>query len=143
MSFSSTFSNLSLPCTPSVSVLCLLHHKSHAPSRTHHSQQLYKTKKDVTEDQRERKELTKRNIPLHREREMKGRKSSRTLLRGGRGEGSYCHGFSLAQIQSLAAICEALIPPLQPWDSIGKADHSLHYFYKASGSQHPFPDEVN
>ncbi|KAE7997860.1 hypothetical protein FH972_002459 [Carpinus fangiana] len=91
---------------------------------------------------RERKELTKRIISLEREREMKGRKSSHTLLRGGRREGSYCHGFSLAQIQSLAAICEALIPPLQPSDSIGKADHSLHSFYKASGSQHPIPDEV-
>ncbi|GMI73542.1 hypothetical protein like AT4G28570 [Hibiscus trionum] len=60
------------------------------------------------------------------------------LLRGGRRKTPYTHGFSSAQIQSLAAICGALIPPLPPPDQAS----SLHAFYKASGAEPPVPDEV-
>ncbi|PON34186.1 Long-chain-alcohol oxidase [Trema orientale] len=70
--------------------------------------------------------------------------SHHTLLRGGRRETSYSHGFSSAQIQSLAAICEALIPPL-PLENLNNGNpvgKSLHSFYQASGSQYPIPDEV-
>ncbi|MBA0640179.1 hypothetical protein Goklo_023143 [Gossypium klotzschianum] len=62
------------------------------------------------------------------------------LLRGGRRKTTYTHGFSSAQTQSLAAICEALIPPL-PLDSAHQAS-SLDAFYKASGAEPPLPDEV-
>lgn len=77
---------------------------------------------------------------------MKGRQSSHPLLTGAkRREGGYGHGFSSTQIQSVAAICEALIPPLS-WESINKDnpdDQALRSFYRASGSQPPLPDEVN
>ncbi|KAK8631048.1 hypothetical protein V6N13_079813 [Hibiscus sabdariffa] len=63
------------------------------------------------------------------------------LLRGGRRKTGYTHGFSSAQIQSLSAICEALIPPL-PLDSPAHHPSSLHAFYKASGAEPPVPDEV-
>ncbi|KAF8027704.1 hypothetical protein BT93_E0580 [Corymbia citriodora subsp. variegata] len=67
------------------------------------------------------------------------------LLRGGRRERKYSHGFSPAQIQALAAICETLIPSVS-LDSINPKiphdDPALHGFYSASGSQPPAPDEV-
>lgn len=67
------------------------------------------------------------------------------LLRGGRRERRYSHGFSAAQIEALAAICETLIPSV-PLDSINPRiphdDQALHGFYSASGSQHHVPDEV-
>ncbi|XWS47006.1 hypothetical protein CRYUN_Cryun14cG0116800 [Craigia yunnanensis] len=68
------------------------------------------------------------------------------FLRGGRRKSSYTHGFSSAQIQSLAAICETLVSPL-PLDTINNKDNSadqaaLHAFYKASGAEPPIPDAV-
>ncbi|GFP82934.1 long-chain-alcohol oxidase fao2 [Phtheirospermum japonicum] len=57
------------------------------------------------------------------------------LLKGGRKRrecSSYSHGFSPSQIQSLAAICQTLIPPLQ----LGDDDNDD--FYKSSG-----PDEAD
>lgn len=84
---------------------------------------------------------------------MEGRESScHPLLRGGRRESKFSHGFSPAQIQSLAAICEALVPPLSLEDTINNNnnnkeespdDQALHSIYRASGSQPPIPDEVN
>ncbi|BFG42918.1 hypothetical protein CerSpe_291920 [Prunus speciosa] len=83
---------------------------------------------------------------------MEGRESScHPLLRGGRRESKFSHGFSPAQIQSLAAICEALVPPLSLEDTINNKkkkkeespdDQALHSIYRASGSQPPIPDEV-
>ncbi|KAK3193487.1 hypothetical protein Dsin_024797, partial [Dipteronia sinensis] len=64
------------------------------------------------------------------------------LLRGRR-KSSYSHGYTSAQIQSLAAICETLIPPL-PLETINKEfadDQAIISFYKASGSHPPIPDE--
>ncbi|KAK4848792.1 hypothetical protein QYF36_017392 [Acer negundo] len=76
---------------------------------------------------------------------MEGRESHpHPLLRGGRRESSYSHGYTSDQIQSLAAICETLIPPL-PLETINKEfsdDQTILSFYKASGSHPPIPDEV-
>ncbi|KAI7742682.1 hypothetical protein M8C21_029850 [Ambrosia artemisiifolia] len=51
----------------------------------------------------------------------------------------YVHGLSSSQIQSLAAICQAFIPPITPPSN---ANQHLHLFYSASGSQSPLPHEV-
>ena len=77
------------------------------------------------------------------EREIKKmRRECDPLLRGGRREGKYTHGFSSAEMQSLASICEVLLPPL-PLNSIeGQPSKAVQSFYQASGSQHPIPDEV-
>ncbi|OMO58799.1 hypothetical protein COLO4_34372 [Corchorus olitorius] len=69
------------------------------------------------------------------------------LLRGGRRKSSYSHGFSSAQMNSLSAICETIIPPLSlplPLDALNNKEKSaaLHAFYKASGADPPLPDEV-
>ncbi|OWM62763.1 long-chain-alcohol oxidase FAO2-like isoform X2 [Punica granatum] len=76
---------------------------------------------------------------------MEGESECHPLLRGWKKEvRGYSHGLSSAQIQSLAAICEAVIPPL-PLDSMSKelsSNEAVCSFYNASGSQHPIPDEV-
>lgn len=51
---------------------------------------------------------------------------------------SYTHGFSSAQIQVVAAACDALLP-----SSISTStDASLQSFYQSSAAQPPLPDEV-
>ncbi|KAL3517719.1 hypothetical protein ACH5RR_020308 [Cinchona calisaya] len=60
-------------------------------------------------------------------------------------EGGYNHGFSPSQIQALSAACEAFLPPLSPPNDAAITINNveaLQYFYKTSGSQPPFPDEV-
>ncbi|KAL3531208.1 hypothetical protein ACH5RR_010530 [Cinchona calisaya] len=61
------------------------------------------------------------------------------LLTRARREG-YNHGFSPSEIQSLSAASEAFLPSL-PTDNEVNQD-AFQYFFKASGSQSPFPDEV-
>ena len=74
------------------------------------------------------------------------KRESHPLLRGGRrGENKYSHGWTATEMQSLASICEALLPPLTLNSLEGKNDQptgAVQSFYKASGSQFPFPDEV-
>ncbi|KAL9431151.1 hypothetical protein AB3S75_026360 [Citrus x aurantiifolia] len=74
---------------------------------------------------------------------MKGRESH-PLLRGGRRVSSYSHGFSSSEIESLAAICQTLVPPLPPETITKQHSHNqaIVSFYKASASQHPIPHEV-
>ncbi|OVA02353.1 Glucose-methanol-choline oxidoreductase [Macleaya cordata] len=71
------------------------------------------------------------------------------LLRGEKNKGTYSHGLSSFEIQSLSAMCETLIPslPLDPELQIRSVDNplrqeALQSFYSASGSQKPIPDEV-
>ncbi|KAI3682640.1 hypothetical protein L1987_82758 [Smallanthus sonchifolius] len=63
------------------------------------------------------------------------------LLSGGRKNSKYSHGLSSSQIQSLAAICEAFIPPIPPPPN-SNPNPSVRAFYSASGSQSPVPQEV-
>ena len=68
------------------------------------------------------------------------------LLRGRRRSSNrnYTHGFSSSQIQSLAAISEAFIPPIPPPTNPNpnRNQSALDFFYSASGSQYPVPQEV-
>ncbi|KAK6259932.1 Glucose-methanol-choline oxidoreductase [Theobroma cacao] len=75
---------------------------------------------------------------------MEREESGHPLLQGGRRRSSYTHGFSSAQIQSLAAICETFVPPLPLDDKFDDKQNSaaLDAFHKASGAEPPFPDEV-
>ncbi|XP_057963801.1 long-chain-alcohol oxidase FAO2-like [Malania oleifera] len=80
------------------------------------------------------------------EKQMRKGRERHPLLRRGGGEGSgsgHSHGFSSSQIQSLAAFCETLIPPLPPQKiNPPSPSQDLLSFYQASGSQSPIPDEV-
>ncbi|RZB75666.1 long-chain-alcohol oxidase FAO1-like [Glycine soja] len=79
------------------------------------------------------------------------RKECHPLLRGGRGDSKYKHGFSAAEMESLASICEVVLPPL-PMDAlkIRKEDQiddydsskSLKSFWDISASRYPIPHEV-
>ncbi|EXB93709.1 Long-chain-alcohol oxidase FAO1 [Morus notabilis] len=75
--------------------------------------------------------------PLLRER--------RIGLGGERKQEKWSHGFSAAEMESLASICEAFIPPL-PLNSLeGKEDppsKAVQSFYSSSASQNPIPHEV-
>ncbi|CAN6677430.1 unnamed protein product [Malus baccata var. baccata] len=77
------------------------------------------------------------------------RKECHPLLNGGRGyagdDGKYSHGFSSAEMQSLASICEALLPPLYETDKVEQptTNKTVQSFYKASAAQTPIPDEVD
>ncbi|XP_007050220.2 PREDICTED: long-chain-alcohol oxidase FAO2 [Theobroma cacao] len=75
---------------------------------------------------------------------MEREESGHPLLQGARRRSSYTHGFSSAQIQSLAAICETFVPPLPLDDKFDDKQNSaaLDAFHKASGAEPPFPDEV-
>ncbi|KAF3456744.1 hypothetical protein FNV43_RR01398 [Rhamnella rubrinervis] len=69
------------------------------------------------------------------------------LLKGkAGGESKYSHGFSAAEMKSLASISEAALPPLPPLRSFeGKEEppsKAVLSFCQASGAQLPIPDEV-
>ncbi|KAL4588034.1 hypothetical protein LXL04_000912 [Taraxacum kok-saghyz] len=71
-----------------------------------------------------------------------GRNDHHPLLRGGRrSDKNYSHGFTSSQIQSLAAVCEAFIPPIDPPPNSNPSP-SLRSFYSANGSQPPVPQEI-
>lgn len=74
--------------------------------------------------------------------------NSHPLLRGGRRETKYSHGFPSSEMEALTSICEAFLPPL-PVNSLEipeRSDldaHAIEHFSEACGSQYPVPDEVN
>ncbi|RDX66450.1 Long-chain-alcohol oxidase FAO1, partial [Mucuna pruriens] len=74
------------------------------------------------------------------------RRECHPLLRGGRSGCKYTHSFSPAEMESIASICEALLPPLQ-LEHLDTTKHNarskaVQHFWKASGSQFPVPDEI-
>ena len=80
------------------------------------------------------------------------RRECHPLLRGGRGENKYRHGFSVAEMESLASICEVVLPPLPINDhhkiiKEDEADHDepnedVESFWNISASRYPIPHEV-
>lgn len=78
------------------------------------------------------------------------RRECHPLLRGGRRSGDgYEHGLSKGQLQSLAAMCEALLPPLEvedvaiPGSREDPPSKSLQAFYRTSGVEARLPEEVS
>ncbi|KAL2463567.1 Long-chain-alcohol oxidase FAO3 [Forsythia ovata] len=62
------------------------------------------------------------------------------LLKGGRRESKYSHGFPVSEMKTLSSICEVILPP-HPFNQ--QSPNPIQSFYiAASGSQHPVPDEV-
>ncbi|KAF5186108.1 Long-chain-alcohol oxidase fao2, partial [Thalictrum thalictroides] len=81
------------------------------------------------------------------EEEERRRREPHLLLRGGRKNSKFSHGFSSNELQSLASICEAFLPsiPLNSLHFNSSSDplnKSLESFYLSSGSQGSIPDEV-
>lgn len=78
------------------------------------------------------------------------RREFHPLLRGGRGHSKYKHGFSAAEMESLASMCEVVLPPLpmdafksRKEDQAGDDDTKLlQSFCDISGSRYPIPHEV-
>ncbi|KAI4318061.1 hypothetical protein L6164_025870 [Bauhinia variegata] len=68
------------------------------------------------------------------------------LLKGGTiGDSKYKHGLSAAEMASVAAICEVVLPPLSVETlkkTVEQPSKATQSFWKASGSQHPVPHEV-
>ncbi|KAL2328003.1 hypothetical protein Fmac_021430 [Flemingia macrophylla] len=78
------------------------------------------------------------------------RKGCHPLLRGRRGYTKYKHGFSASEMESLASICEVVLPPL-PMDALkirkeDQADNdsseSVKTFWSISASRYPIPIEI-
>ncbi|XP_027348170.1 long-chain-alcohol oxidase FAO1-like [Abrus precatorius] len=78
------------------------------------------------------------------------RRECHPLLRGGRRDNKYKHGFSEAEMESLASICEVVLPPL-PKDTLkiikeDQADEEpnkfVQSFWNISASGYPIPHEV-
>ncbi|KAJ9182308.1 hypothetical protein P3X46_006316 [Hevea brasiliensis] len=69
-------------------------------------------------------------------------KECHQLLRGGKGEGKYRHGFSSAEIETLGSICETVFPPICIEEKEAQQSKPLQDFFRASGSQNHIPDEI-
>ncbi len=66
-------------------------------------------------------------------------------LGGERKEKQWSHGFSAAEMETLASICEAFVPPLPLNSFEGKKDpppKAVQSFYTSSAAQNPIPHEV-
>ncbi|KAL6971271.1 long-chain-alcohol oxidase, partial [Sarracenia purpurea var. burkii] len=74
-------------------------------------------------------------------------RSCHPLLKGGRRENQYSHGFSTAEMESLASLCETFLPPL-PLNSLqvtgkdAQTNKAIQFFHKVSASDDSTPQEV-
>lgn len=75
---------------------------------------------------------------MEEDRRSRGHPLLRSKKRQG-GGGGYSHGFSQSQIQSLAVICQTLLPP--PPETRAEQE-AVDTFDVASRSKPPFTDEV-
>ncbi|XVF38496.1 hypothetical protein REPUB_Repub20aG0107100 [Reevesia pubescens] len=80
---------------------------------------------------------------------MRGKCQQRPLLNGEKKEGGkqkYNHGFSSAEIQTLASVAEVVFPSLSPNSNLegkeNQPDKAVQAFLEASASESPIPDEV-
>ncbi|XP_075488590.1 long-chain-alcohol oxidase FAO1-like [Primulina tabacum] len=64
------------------------------------------------------------------------------LLRGGTREAKYSHGLPPSEMETLASICEILVPPLHNSPQDGSNPDIQSFFKYSSGAQYPVPDEV-
>ncbi|KAK4266176.1 hypothetical protein QN277_027136 [Acacia crassicarpa] len=73
------------------------------------------------------------------------RRESHPLLRGGRGERKYRHGFREGEMKSLGSICEVVLPSL-PLQALHSHTHNpskpLSSFWTSSASRYPIPHEL-
>ncbi|KAK1379768.1 Long-chain-alcohol oxidase [Heracleum sosnowskyi] len=74
-------------------------------------------------------------------------KECHPLLKGGRRESKYTHGFPPHDLQTLASICEVFLPPVPknsvPFSSKGdRTDQHIQSFLESSGSDNFVPEEV-
>lgn len=67
------------------------------------------------------------------------------LLRGGRRD-KYSNPFSSAEMESLASICETLLPPLDSEllnkKGVQPTNKAMEFFWNVSGSDFSIPQEV-
>ncbi|KAK7278431.1 hypothetical protein RJT34_23459 [Clitoria ternatea] len=68
------------------------------------------------------------------------RRECHPLLRGGRRDRKYKHNLSSPEMESLASICEALLPPLHSKNNT--TNKAVHLFWEASGSQFSIPHQI-
>lgn len=67
------------------------------------------------------------------------------LLKGGKRETKYSHGYSASELQTLTSISEVLLPPIPSEHDNPKHEHDqspVDSFFRSSASQYPVPDEV-
>lgn len=74
-------------------------------------------------------------------------KECHPLLKGGRRESKYTHGFPSGDLETLASICEVFLPPVPqnsvPFSSNGdRTDEHIQSFLESSGSENFIPEEV-
>lgn len=71
-------------------------------------------------------------------------KKCHPLLKGGRRETKYSHGFSSSDLEVISSIAETFFPSLPTAEFVDDQTPipAVQSFYQTSASQYPIPDEV-